>query len=135
MDWPTRRIMAFDRLDAKIKAAAGDEPLLKELQLRRAKISERVARELLDLGPGANFPDDDPSEVYDTGGRDIYPFFKVTGNPSKKGRPMAEEWMRQRNVEWDGSTKSLRREVVQALFQAESVPNFGLGIQLTVEIR
>ncbi|MGY3428549.1 hypothetical protein ACVWZW_009053 [Bradyrhizobium sp. F1.13.4] len=76
-----------------------------------------------------------PMKFYDTGGRYIVPFFEVKGHPSKKGLPMAHEWMRERNCEWDGSTKSLRAEIVRALLRGETVPKFGLAIRLTLQIR
>jgi hypothetical protein len=134
MDYPTRRLMALDRLNAKIADAhsSGNEALCKELTLRRTKMNERVARTLLDAGD--NWPDDEPEDSYDTKGRYIVPWFEVTGHPSKKGKPIAEEWMRQRNREWDGSVKSLRREVINALSRREEIPKFGLSIQLTCKI-
>ncbi|MET4279701.1 MULTISPECIES: hypothetical protein [unclassified Bradyrhizobium] len=131
MDFPTRRLMALDRTNAKIASASGDER--KSLEAKQAETNERIARMLLE--GGTEWPDDDPDEVYDTGGRYIVPFFEVKGHPSKKGLPMAHEWMRERNCEWDGSTKSLRAEIVRALLRGETVPKFGLAIRLTLQIR
>ena len=60
----------------------------------------------------------------------------MTGSPSKKGRPAAAAWMHERNKSWDGSTKSLRREVANVLGTNGNIPDsFGLGIKYTVEIR
>jgi hypothetical protein len=123
--------MALDRVNAKIAAASGNER--KKLEAKLAQTNERIARILLESG--TEWPDDDPGDSYDTGGRYLVPYFKVTGHPSKNGIPLAIEWMRQRNCEWDGSTKSLRAKVVHALLRGETVPKFGLGIQLTLQVR
>jgi hypothetical protein len=59
--------------------------------------------------------------------------FTVTGTTSKEGKPMAEEWMRSRGVDWDGSIQRLREEVFTATVFFESVPDFGLKITFADE--
>jgi len=96
----------------------------------------KFALRIWNLTAGEDYYDPDPDKKYDVQGRDIVPGYEVTGTPSKKGRPAAAEWMRERNKPWDGSAKSLRREVTFVLNRGGNIPSsFGLGIQLTVEIR
>jgi hypothetical protein len=135
MDFPTRSLMALDRIDAAIAeaSAASDELLCKELRHNRARMAQRFAQALLDSG--TEWTDDNPDESYDTQGRYIVPFYDVTGHPSKAGKPIAEKWMLERNIAWDGSIKSLRSEVVKALIVGDWVPKFGLSVKLTCRVR
>jgi hypothetical protein len=63
--------------------------------------------------------------------REIYPFWIVTGVPSKRGRPLADKWMKDRGLQWSGDARSLRQEVENALIRGEQVPRFGFRIELT----
>ena len=63
--------------------------------------------------------------------RPVYPMWIVKGMPSKKGRPIAEQWMLSRKLRWGGRTKTLRHEVENALVLGETIPRFGLRIELT----
>lgn len=135
MDLLRQIVKQLDEIDAEIEKAAKQKPLLKTLRRQRADFCRKWAEHLLELGPGANFPDDNPAEVYDDGGREVWPTWLVTGTLSKRGRPLAEEWMRVRNVPWEGDIQSLRREVANALYRRELVPEFGLGTQLSIVLR
>jgi len=60
----------------------------------------------------------------------------VEGIPSKEGKVAANAWMTSRNVSWNGSAPALRKEVLKALNEGQSVPDgyFGLHVDLTVEV-
>jgi hypothetical protein len=131
-----RLIRALDRMDERIAQVPEGSERHKELQRIRALMCRKFALRLWNLTAGEDFYDPDPNNKYDVKGRDILPGYKVTGTPSKKGRPGAAEWMRERDKTWDGSAKALRREVTYVLNRGGNIPSsFGLGIQLTVEIR
>jgi hypothetical protein len=135
MDFPTRSLLALDRIDAAIAeaSAASNKLLCHNLRYNRAMMAERIARTLLDFG--TEWPDDNSEDSYDTQGRYVVPFYDVTGYPSKAGKPIAEKWMLERNIAWDGSIRSLRSEVVKALIAGERVPKFGLSVKLTCRVR
>ena len=124
-------------IDAEIlKAANSDASIaqLDQLGRRKATLVRDYALKLIELGYpqvceswASHFYFEDEAKDFQ-----ICPLWIVTGVPSKKGRPLAEEWMRSRKIEWDGGVKSLREAVENALLTGESVPRFGLRIQLTV---
>lgn len=67
--------------------------------------------------------------------RPFYPLWIVGGMPSKKGRSIAEAWMRSRGVDWKGNIKLLRIEVEEALIRGETVPHLGFNISLQTVCR
>jgi hypothetical protein len=124
-------------IDAEIlKAANGDASIeqLDQLGRRKANLFRDCALKLIELGYPQVCESWASQFYFEDEGNDlqICPLWIVTGVPSKKGRPLVEEWMRNRQIEWDGGVKSLREEVENALLTGESVPRFGLRIQLTV---
>jgi hypothetical protein len=65
---------------------------------------------------------------------DVSTCWKVDGVPSKKAKAEAQDWMKTRGVEWDGSALPLRAQVHRALNKKEYVPEgkFGLRVELTI---
>jgi hypothetical protein len=104
----------------------------KQLIERGMTLSRDYALLLMEIGvPQLSEDDYDPPDLYIDEAPHTYPYWSVHGVPSKQGRPLAEEWMRGRGLQWNGDAPSLRREVVAALKRGATVPNFGLSIRLT----
>lgn len=68
-------------------------------------------------------------------GHTAYPFWHVHNVPSKKGKAVAEAWMRHRGLQWDGGAGSLRAEVERALILGETIPRCGLYIRLAIFVK
>jgi hypothetical protein len=123
-------------IDAEIVKAANSNASIERLEQlgrRKAHLFRDYALRLIQLGypqvceSWAGWFDFDEERDLQ-----VCPLWIVTGVPSKRGRPLAEEWMRGRLIKWDGGVKSLREEVENALLKGEVVPKFGLRIQLTI---
>src|SRR5258708_857697 len=123
-------------IDAEIVKAANSDTSIKQLEQfgrRKAHLFRDYALRLIQLGyPQVCESWASAFDFDEEGDLQVCPLWIVTGVPSKRGRPLAEEWMRGRQIEWDGGVKSLREEVENALLKGEVVPKFGLRIQLTV---
>jgi hypothetical protein len=62
----------------------------------------------------------------------IYPCWIIEGVPSKEGKLLSSEWMLAHVPDWKGSTRTLRHTVELALKSGETIPKFGLKIQLLI---
>jgi DNA repair exonuclease SbcCD ATPase subunit len=122
----------------KTLLSAKDRPSRKAIWDQRAIVFRKYVRQLME------WPEDASIERLSRPGLfEIAPAvyksmkdfvaFTVTGTTSKKGKPIAEEWMRSRGVDWDGSIQRLREEVFTATVFSESVPDFGLKITFADE--
>ena len=114
----------------------GSEPYRKHAKIREM-MCHKFAKKLLQLELGEELHDPDPANQYDVGGRMIVPDWKVTGAPSKQERDAAAAWMLERFPEWDGSIRTLRKEIATTLNHSrEKIPgSFGFRIRLSVEVR
>jgi hypothetical protein len=119
-------------LKARLATVSNQSTTHKQLAQRYRTLSREYASLLIETGvPPVGAEDFEPPGLYIDEAPHTYPCWYVNGVPSKAGRPLAETWMRERGLQWDGNAPSLRREVVAALKRGDSVPNFGLSINLS----
>jgi hypothetical protein len=113
------------------KRSAAHKPLIE----RHMTLSRDYASLLIEIGvPQLSEYDYDPPDYCADEAPNTYPYWSVHGVPSKQGRILAEEWMRERGLQWNGDAPSLRREVIAALRRGATVPHFGLSIRLTTVV-
>jgi len=115
----------IDQLDDAI-AATEDKKLRADLQRQRAKVGQEFAQHL----------DEGRLGYAGSRSRSVMPVWRVSRVPAKKHRAQAQAWMAQRDIDWDGSARSLCHEVRKALERDEPIPNgnFGLYVERTVSI-
>jgi hypothetical protein len=126
-----RLLEQIDRLDSDIEAAAGDKKLYRRLERDKARLCREFAIHLRDdtVGFGG-------VSSYEAHGREVVPYWRVDGVPSKKRKGEARIWMAAHGIDWDGSALPLRHEARKALERGEHIPNdrFGLHVEWTVRI-
>ena len=102
------------------------EPYKKHEKIREM-MCHKFARMLLELEEGEELYDPESRKPVRCWRQDHGPQRKVTGSPSKKGRGEAAKWMLERNPNWDGSTKAIRREIAQTFNHSQRKFQAALG--------
>ena len=125
---PKAFLTRLDRLDAKINAPVTPDKTDKRKLRRDRELLLQDYAKLMDESGFSSFTYVD--------GRIISPIWSVEGFARQKSSE-ARSWLASKGVSWDGSAKSLRREITTLLESGVAVPTgaFGLHVSRTVLIR
>ena len=122
---PGAFLARLDQLDSEISVA--ENTTRKKLYLDRERLLREYAK-LMDESRFGSFTYSD--------GRIITPSWSVDGFARQKSSE-ASDWLASKGIKWDGSPKSLRREIAKLLESGASLPSgaFGLHVSRTITIR
>lgn len=130
-DQSLKFLQKIDQIEAEIKSTVDDRVRLNQLRDERARLCRQFAKHLSYGQIGGSY-----SPFFDRG-RHVEPYWLVEGVPSKKHLEEAKSWVKERNIDWDGSARSFRHAFKQGInFGDELLPDhhFGLHVEYTVRI-